>query len=79
MVSKKSKINILFFIWENRTWYWEKRCLFSIGNGAEIQSLEWSLKKVNFFFSLFFIFENVTWYSEKGSYFRMGMGPKVGP
>ena len=26
--------------WEKQTWYWEKRWLFSIGNGAEIRPLE---------------------------------------
>ena len=49
MVSKKSKKKTkkkqhLFFFtflnWEKQTWYWEKRWLFSIGNGAEIRPLE---------------------------------------
>ena len=46
MVSKKSKKKkkkkkkISFFNREKQTWYWEKRWLFSIGNGAKIQPLE---------------------------------------
>ena len=34
IVSKKGKT---LLNWENQTWYWEKRWLFSIGNGAEIR------------------------------------------
>ena len=47
--SKKSKKKeifffLLFFIWEKATRYWEKRWLFLIGNGAEIQPLEMGRK-----------------------------------
>ena len=31
-------------IWENQTWYWEKRWLFFIGNGAEIRPIEMGRK-----------------------------------
>ena len=34
------KVKNTFLIWEKQTWYWEKRWLFSIGNGAEIRPLE---------------------------------------
>ena len=48
MVSKKkSKKNLKIFTflnWEKQTWYWEKRWLFSIGNGAEIRPLEMGRK-----------------------------------
>ena len=41
---RKEKKNIFFFFtflnWEKQTWYWEKRWLFSIGNGAETWPLE---------------------------------------
>ena len=40
---KKMKKNIYFFTFlnlEKQTWYWEKRWLFSIGNGAETRLLE---------------------------------------
>ena len=43
----KKKKNIFFFTflnWENQTWYWGKRWLFLIGNGAEIQPLEMGRK-----------------------------------
>ena len=39
---KKKKKKILN--WENQTWYWEKRWLFLIGNGAEIRPLEMGRK-----------------------------------
>ena len=44
---KKKKKNFFFFTflnWENQTWYWERRWLFLIGNGAEIQPLEMGRK-----------------------------------
>ena len=45
---KKKKFFFFFFFtflnWENQTWYWEQRWLFSIGNGAEIQPLEMGRK-----------------------------------
>ena len=42
MVSKKKRIFFFFTFpnWENQTWYWKKRWLFLIGNGAEIRPLE---------------------------------------
>ena len=40
-VKKKKKIFFFPFLnWENQTWYWEKKRLFSIANGAEIRPLE---------------------------------------
>ena len=36
VVSKKSKKKY----WGDQTWYWEKRWLFLIGNGAQIRPLE---------------------------------------
>ena len=45
--NKNKKKKFFFFTfhnWENQTWYWEKRWLFSIGNGAEIRPLEMGRK-----------------------------------
>ena len=47
MVSKKKEKKIFFFTflnWENQTWYWEKRWLFLIGNGAKIRPPEMDRK-----------------------------------
>ena len=43
---KKKKKNFFFTFlnWENQTWYWEKRWLFFIWNGAEIRPLEMGRK-----------------------------------
>ena len=35
---KLKKIYIYFLNWEKQTWYWEKRWLFSIENGAKIRA-----------------------------------------
>ena len=47
-LKKKKKFFFFFFFtfhnWENQTWYWEKRWLFLIGNGAEILPLEMARK-----------------------------------
>ena len=42
VVSKKKDFFFFFSFlnWENQTWYWENRWLFSIGNGAEIRPLD---------------------------------------
>ena len=40
IVRECSGITFLFNIGIKQTWYWEKRWLFSIGNGAEIRPLE---------------------------------------
>ena len=37
-----------FLNWENQTWYWDKRWLFSIGNGAEIRPLEMGRNPLKF-------------------------------
>ena len=39
-VSHKWSLFFTFLNWENQTWYWEKRWLFLIVNGAEIWPLE---------------------------------------
>ena len=39
-VKKKKNFFFTFLNWEKQTWYWEKRWLFSIGNGAEFRPLE---------------------------------------
>ena len=61
MVSKKNKKKMFFFFFfffffftflnlEKQTWYWDKRWLFSIGNGAakirqrEGQKMPWPIK-----------------------------------
>ena len=58
-VKKKCKKKKIFFFFtflneENQTWYWGKRWLFSIGNGAEMRPLEMGRKSPeNLPFSLF--------------------------
>ena len=38
--SLKKKKDFFFLNWENQTWYWEKKWVFLIGNGAQIRPLE---------------------------------------
>ena len=48
--SKKKIFLLIFFInfIKKRKWYWEKRWLFSIGNGVEIGPLEMGRKSPDF-------------------------------
>ena len=39
-IKKKKSFFLLFLFGKKQTWQWEKRWLFSIGNGAEIRPLE---------------------------------------